>query len=287
MRISLKEEMETLLIPLYSRAEMSRKGIFPDKEAELALEKIDYDFSRLRIQGKTQVMLSLRSALMDAFANDFLHTHPDSTVIHLGCGLDARGRRLRFPAKLWYDLDFPEVIAVKKKLYEETERYRYIPSSVTDWKWLDALRSVEPPVLIIAEGLLMYLDEQEIKNLFLKMRDQFQDAVMIFDVYSNLTAKHAKQHPSLKKTGATIRSGIDSPQEIEAFGDGISHLKTIYLTGDTVTKTLPPKYRLMFQLAGKFKSAQEAHRIFVMKLLSLPTQAIHFGPAPSSPDQRT
>ena len=268
MRISLKEEMETLLIPLYSRAKMSKKGMFKDDDAELAIMQIDYDFSKLRVQEKTQIMLSIRGSLIDDFTKEYLREHPGSTVIYLGCGLDSRARRLGFPAKLWYDLDFPQVINIKQQLYEETKSYKYIPSSVTDWEWMDNVEYNNCPVLIIAEGLLMYLSEQAIKTLCSKMRDKFKDVTLIFDAYSNLTAKHAKHHPSLKKTGATIQWGVDSPKVMEAFGEGIIYLKTIYLTDDSATKRLPKGYRVMFKFAGRFKAVKEAHRIFVMKLVT-------------------
>lgn len=268
MKISLKEEMETLLITLYGRAKMSKKGMFKDVDAELAIAQIDYDFSKLRVQEKTQIMLSIRGALIDDFTKEYLREHPDSTVIYLGCGLDSRARRLGFPAKLWYDLDFPQVINIKQKLYEETRNYKYIPSSVTDWEWMDSVECNNSPVLIIAEGLLMYLSEQSIKTLFLKTRDKFKDVTLIFDAYSNLTAKQAKNHPSLKKTGATIQWGVDSPKALEAFGDGIIHIKTIYLTDDSATERLPKGYRVMFKFMGKFKAAKEAHRIFVIRLVT-------------------
>lgn len=268
MKISLKEEMETLLIPLYGRAQMSRKGIFKDRDAEHAIAQIDYDFSRLHIQEKTQMMLSIRGSQIDEYTIEYLKKYPDSTVVYLGCGLDARARRVNVPSKLWYDLDFPQVIEIKKQLYEETTNYRYIPSSVTDWGWMDKIECGRNPVLVIAEGLLMYLHEQDIKLLFIKMRDKFKDVIFIFDAYSTLTAKHAKNHPSLKRTGATIHWGIDSPATIESFGSGISHIKTIYLTDGKAIQDLPSGYRIMFRLAGSFKAAKEAHRIFVMKLVA-------------------
>jgi O-methyltransferase involved in polyketide biosynthesis len=270
MKISLKEEMQTLLIPLYGRAMMSKKGVFKDYDAELAVTQIDYDFSRLHIQAKTQIMLSIRGALIDDFTKEYLREHSDSTVIYLGCGLDSRARRLGFPAKLWYDLDFPEVIHIKKQLYQETKNYKYISSSVTDWNWLDSVECNNSPVLVIAEGLLMYLCEPDIKRLFLTMRDRFPDTTLIFDAYSCLTAKQAKHHPSLKKTGATLQWGVDSPQALESFGMGITHLKTMYLTDDSATEPLPKGYRIMFRLMGRFKAVQEAHRIFVMKLVRVP-----------------
>jgi O-methyltransferase involved in polyketide biosynthesis len=262
--------METLLIPLYGRAEMSKKGLFKDTDAQEAVAQIDYDFSKLEIKEKTQIMLSIRGKLIDDFTQDYLKEHPDSTVLYLGCGLDFRAKRLGFPAKLWYDVDFPEVINIKQQLYAATKNYLYIASSVTDWAWMDNIQYNNKPVLVIAEGLLMYLNEQDIQTLLQKMRDKFQNVTLIFDAYSTLTAKHAKDHPSLKKTGATIQWGTDSPQTIEAFGEGIKHQKTLYFTDDAATSGLPKKYRSMFWFAGKFKAAKEAHRIFVMRLSSKP-----------------
>ncbi len=179
MKVRLKDEMETLLIPLYGRAQMSKRGLFGDKQAEEAVRQIDYDFSRLRIQEKTQVMLSVRGAMIDAFSADYLAKHPDSTVVYLGCGLDAKFQRMDKPAKLWYDLDFPEVIEIKKQLYPETEQYKTIPSSATNWNWLDRIETNGKPVLVIAEGLLMYLSETDVQTLFCKMRDAFSDATFI------------------------------------------------------------------------------------------------------------
>ena len=266
MQIALKEEMETLLIPLYGRAQMSKKGLFKDPDAEEAISRINYDFSKLKIQEKTQIMLSIRSALIDDFALQFLTSHSDSTVVYLGCGLDSRAKRLGYPAKRWYDVDFPEVIAIKRQLYSETERYRLLASSVTDWDWMDKVEFSSLPVLVIAEGLLMYLSEQNVQTLLLKMRDKFGDATVILDAYSQTTAKHAKNHPSLKKTGATVQWGVDSPNTIENYGEGITHIETLYLTDDAAVSKLPRRYRMMFGLAGKFKAAREAHRIFAVTL---------------------
>jgi O-methyltransferase involved in polyketide biosynthesis len=268
VKISLKEEMQTLLIPLYGRAQMSKKGLFKDEDAENALAQLDYDFSTLHIKEKTQVMLSIRSQLIDNFTKQYLAEHPDCTVIYLGCGLDSRAKRLGFPAKHWYDIDYLQVIEIRRQLYVEKENYTYIPSSVTKWEWMDKIESNTNSTLVIAEGLLMYLNEQDIKTLLLKIRDKFKDTTLIFDAYSEVTAKQAKNHPSLKGTGATVQWGIDSPETLEALGDGISHIKTIYLTDDSAVESLPRGYRMMFRFAGKFKAAKEAHRIFVVKLIS-------------------
>lgn len=264
MKIQLTNEMETLIIPLYGKAKMSEIGVFKDSYAEAAINKIDYDYSKLKIQNKTQVMLTMRAAIIDEFTKDFITENPNCLVLYLGCGLDARFMRLGLHVGMWYDLDFPEVIDIKKQLYGETENYKYIASSVTDLKWIDRIGVVENKVLVIAEGLFMYLSENEIKALFDALKSKFENYTIIFDAYSKLTAKSSKNHPSLKKTGATVKWGVDDPREIECYTKGAKHLKTLYLTDENVIEMLPKNYRIIFMLAGLFKSAREAHRVFVM-----------------------
>lgn len=266
MKIKLKYEMETLIIPLYGKAKMSQLGIFLDPYAEEMVQKIEYDYSKLKIQQKTQVMLAMRAAIIDNLAKDFICKYPGCTVLHLGCGLDARFMRLNPQVGAWYDLDFPEVIAIKKLLLRENERYKFIASSVTDPLWVNNIPAKTDEVLVIAEGLFMYLTENEIKELFISLKSKFKRLMIIFDAYSKLTAKSAKNHPSLKETGAVIKWGVDKPHEIECFADGIKHLETIYLTDPAITYNLPKNYRMIFRLAGLFKSAREAHRVFVMSI---------------------
>jgi len=264
MKIRLKNEMETLLIPLYGKARMSELGIFRDPYAEAAIEKLDYDYSKLKIQSKTQVMLAMRAAIIDDFSRDFIGKNPNCLVLHLGCGLDARFMRLEPHARMWYDLDFPEVIDIKRHLYPETESYRYITSSVTDLGWIDGIEASDTEALVIAEGLFMYLAEAEIKALLDALKLKFGSYTIIFDAYSKLTAKSAKNHPSLKRTGATIQWGVNDPREIEDYVKGAKYVKTLYLTDKNVIERLPQGYRAMFRLAGLFKSAREAHRVFVV-----------------------
>ena len=264
MKIQLKNEMETLLIPLYGKAKMSEMGVFKDLYAEAAINKLDYDYSGLKIQNKTQIMLAMRAAIIDDFAKDFIGNNPNCLVLHLGCGLDARFMRLGLPIEKWYDLDFPEVIDIKKQLYRETDNYKYIPSSVTDHRWMDSIEVIKTKVLVIAEGLLMYLSEREIQVLLEALKSKFGSYTILFDAYSKLAAKSSKSHPSLKKTGATVKWGVDDPREVEAYTETATHLKTLYLTDKNIIERIPKSYRILFRFAGLFKSAREAHRVFVM-----------------------
>ncbi len=258
--------METLLIPLYGKAMMSRAGIFHDPYAEASVKMFEYDFSKLKIQTKTQVMLSLRAAIIDDYTDNFLKTHPDSMVLHIGCGLDARYFRLNPGTAIWYDLDFPEVTDIKKQIFTESETFKYISSSVTDMSWLDSVVSSRDNVLVIAEGLFMYLSEEEIKALFSKLECEYSNCTIIFDAYSTITAERAGKHTSLKKTNAVVKWGVDAPEKIMNYSKTAEFIETLYLTDSRYLHLLPKKHRSLFRFAGLFKIAREAHRIFIFHL---------------------
>ncbi len=267
-KITLTEEQETLLITLYSKVVEARRPnpIFVDEKAQSILERVDYDFARLRVPRKTTIMVCMRAMKLDTYAREFLASHPRSLVIHLGCGLDSRCTRVRHEAAEWYDLDMPDVIDLRRKFYDETDMYHMIPSSVTDWGWIDTISPQGRSVLVIAEGLLMYLQEEQVKTLILKLKMAFPGCELAFDAFSVLTASKAKAHPSLKQTGASTHWGIDDPKAIEKWADGI-RLKEewFFIQSDAIDK-LGAVYSTLFKLAGLFAAANKAHRILYYSL---------------------
>lgn len=267
-RVTLTKEKETLLIPLYGKAQEARKRspILVDEKAMEILAKVDYDFSSLRIPEKTNIMMCLRAKIMDDFVRQFLLTHPRSVALHLGCGLDSRYDRIGPRDADWYDVDYPEVIDIRREFYPETERYHMISSSVTDHGWLDKIQSREAECIVIAEGLFMYLKEADIRALIARLRERVGGFTLLFDAFSELTAKKVGAHPSLKKTGATIGWGIDDPQYLSTWGLGIGQIQEIYLTSSPEIKNLDPGTRAMFRLAGLFPVARRAHRIVVSRV---------------------
>jgi O-methyltransferase involved in polyketide biosynthesis len=132
---------------------------------------------------------------------------------------------------------------------------------VTDLDWTNAVAAVARPVLIVAEGLLMYLDEADVKRLLLRLREVFPGCLLIADVFSRMTARSATKHPSLKQTGASLGWGIDDPHEVEGWAQGIRLLEVWYFTQDPDLNRLNLGYRLAYKLAGAFGTVRRAHRI--------------------------
>jgi O-methyltransferase involved in polyketide biosynthesis len=160
----------------------------------------------------------------------------------------------------------PEVIDLRKNFYEETDKYHMIPSSVTNLRWLETIPSHGRVVMVIAEGLMMYLTEEEVRSLILKLTESYPGCELVFDAYSTLTARSAKGHPSLRKTGAVIRWGIDDAKAIEKWGDGIRLKEEWYFTQSESIKTLALGYQWIFRLTGLFLVARKAHRILYYAL---------------------
>ena len=264
-KITLTPEQETLLIPLYAKGQPGNR-LFFDPNAQNILSQVDYDFDRLRVPYKTVILVCQRAKKLDAVTRDFLAEHRRGIVLHLGCGLDSRFWRVDNGKVEWYDLDMPPVIELRQQFYPSSERYHLIASSVTDLEWMGVVTAASRPVLVIAEGLLMYLAEPDVKRLVLELQEAFPISRLIADVFSRMTARSASQHPSLKQTGATIGWGIDDPHEMEAWAPGIHLLEEWFFSQDADLARLSPGYRLAYRLAGAFMMVNRAHRILYYQL---------------------
>jgi O-methyltransferase involved in polyketide biosynthesis len=211
---------------------------------------------------KTVVLVCQRAKKLDAVTRAFLAEHPGGVVLHLGCGLDNRYWRVDNGQVEWYDLDMPPVVDLRKQFYPEAgDRYHLLASSVTDLAWVDGVKAAGRPVLVVAEGLLMYLNEADIKRLVLRLREAFPGCGLVGDVFSRLTARSAAQHSSLKQTGAKIGWGIDDAHEVEAWAPGIRLLEEWYFTQDPDLSLLNQGYQLAYKLAGAFSATRLAQRI--------------------------
>lgn len=267
-KITLTEEMETLLIPLYSKAVESQQpnAFFVDTKAQEILTQVEYDFGKLKTPRKTTVMMALRAKKLDDDTHAFLDRHPQGVVLHLGCGLDSRCLRVDRGQANWYDLDMPPVIDLRRHFYTEDDHYHMIGSSVTDLAWIDAVDARGRPVLVMAEGLLMYLREEDVKALVLKLKGHFSNCELVADVFSVLTARNVGGHPGIQKTGASVHWGIDDARDIEQWADGI-RLQEEWSFGDAAEIVqLGLGYRLAFKLSSLIPAARSAHRIVHFRL---------------------
>ncbi|MDX2698189.1 class I SAM-dependent methyltransferase [Streptomyces ipomoeae] len=217
LKISLTGAAETLLAPLYARALDARSAhpLLGDRIAAELADRIDYDFDRLGMTEASAVGVALRARYFDRRVRAFLDTHPESTVVHLGCGLDSRYERLApGPGVRWYDLDQPDVIDVRERLYPARPGHETLAASVTDPDW-PARVPTDRPVLVVAEGLTMYLTAEEGPNMLRTLIAHFPHGELLFDTYSRFAVRSTRSLTLFRKTGARLAWGVDDPRELE------------------------------------------------------------------------
>lgn len=266
-KMRLTQEKETLFVPLYSKAVESKRPnpILTDTKAEAILAQVDYDFRQLHVPRKSQIMLAMRAKKLDTLVEGFVASHSHVCVVHLGCGLDSRVERVRQQPAAWYDIDYPDVIALRSRFYLDTDIYHMLGSSVLDFDWMDRI-SRPGPTIIIAEGLMMYLREQDVKALVVQLHEGFPGSELAFDAFSRSTAARIRQHPSIRQTGARGQWGIDSARDIEQWAAGIRLLEEWTFTESADIARLGWGYRIAFRLASMFRAARNAHRILRYQL---------------------
>ncbi len=221
---------ETMLIPLWARAVETQRedSIIKDIRALDILSRIAYDFSRFGKAWMSQVGVCIRTMLLDRAVREYLSNNPNAVVVNLGCGLDTRGERLSTERyALWYDLDLPEAIGLRRVFFRETARNRFIEKSFLDFSWMDEIAHTGTPVLIIAEGLLMYFSEDEVRNLFRGLADRFPGAEILFEMLSPLLVGRSARHDALGRTGgkAEFRWGLGNARKMEDWAPGIVFLE--------------------------------------------------------------
>lgn len=216
-KVRLTKEKETYLTTLYGKAldAAVEHPILGDRFAAGAVARIDYDFATLKLPRGGEITLPMRALHFDQWTRSFLAAHPESTVLHLGCGLDARVFRVDpGPAVRWFDVDRPDVIALREQLYPERAGYQRIGTSVTDLAWLDAVPG-DRPVLVIAEGLTMYLPPRDGIALFRRITEQFPSGQLAFDGASKAMVRLLSRYSIVRGARVKLRWGIDDPRELE------------------------------------------------------------------------
>jgi O-methyltransferase involved in polyketide biosynthesis len=194
--LHLEPVSETLFIPLYALALESRTAhpILVDNKAVELTETLNRLFSgsdkpifnrlaRGQLPSTLVTSMALRMRRYDRYVRSFLQREPGGIVVNLGCGLDGRRRRVDDGQMRWFDLDLPEVIALRRRFLGETDRFHCIAASVLDYEWLDALPS-EPGhrFLFVAEGLFMYLPQDGVRALVLKLMERSPGAELVAEV---------------------------------------------------------------------------------------------------------
>jgi O-methyltransferase involved in polyketide biosynthesis len=220
---------ETLLIPLYLRALESQRpdAMIKDKKAVALVTQMNLDFSgvrQIRMNELLNVMRIMFTREFDRYARDFLSRHPQSVVVHIVCGLDSRFERVDNGLVEWYDLDLPDVIALRRQyLGGGGGRYHLLACSVLDDTWLEVLKvHSQSPFHFLAETVFVYFTKAQVKSLVLTLCNHFPGAELVFDGWKPFEIWLGNRYLSNSPFAGLMQWGFWRGQEIEDWGRQIT-----------------------------------------------------------------
>jgi O-methyltransferase involved in polyketide biosynthesis len=214
--VDLSGAAETMLTTLYLKALDAdfERPVLGDLYAKNAIGRLDYDWQGIGITGRWAPLITVRTAQYDIWARQCMAVHVPLTVVHLGCGMDSRVFRLNpGPNVEWYDVDYPGVIALRKKVYPARSRYHLIATSATDPSWLDGIPT-DRPVLMLAEGISMYLTKAEGISLLRRVVDRFPAGEIQMDFYNWFAIKSQRMQKLVRRSGSTLHWAVNTPDDV-------------------------------------------------------------------------
>lgn len=216
---------KTLLINVCIRALESWRpdALLRDEQAVKIVDRLGLDPNeRIKTKEPDLTFTIMRIKQFDSQARRFLERDPASTVVDIGCGLDSRLQRIDNGQVEWFGLDLPEVIALRRELLPESQRGRLIACSALDFSWMDALAGRPGrSILFLAEGILPYFTESQVRSLVLALEGCFPGAELVFDATSPFLIRLHSLNADLKETGAKLQWGPRLSTELETWGQGI------------------------------------------------------------------
>lgn len=216
--LQLGDVQETALIPLSNRAtETLRKNprVRDPKAAqvisELGIATKKYD------KTITHECVIARTIMFDNGVKSFIKRYPNALCLNIGCGLDDRFNRVDNGHILWYDIDLEDSIAVRSKIFENTDRRKMIVGSVLETEWYKHIFDSEDEarkVLVIAEGLLMYFSKEDNQKILKNIVSLSPHGTFIVEMMLP-SMMDEKKRDTVKETNAKFGWGTTSGHEFE------------------------------------------------------------------------
>jgi len=204
-------------VAYYRAMETERKdAIFRDPYArKLAGARGEEIVNTLRGGKRQSWAMIVRTALLDDMLLRVVASEHVDLVVNLAAGLDTRPYRLALPASLsWIEVDLPEMIAYKTEMLGSENphcRLERVALDLADdaarrelFARLDANAS---RILVITEGLLAYLSEQQVANLAGDLHQCQHFQYWLTDVASPKVKQMMERHwgKELRAAGAPIQ----------------------------------------------------------------------------------
>jgi O-methyltransferase involved in polyketide biosynthesis len=246
--ISLGTAQETLLVPLYGRATMTRQGsdLIDDHKAVEMIEAIDYDFARF--DGSMSLVGSvLRTRIFDRWIARWLEANPTGTVVEIGAGLNTRFERLDNGTARWFELDLAEVISLRRRFFRDTDRRTMLAASVLDDAWHDTVAATGGPWFFAAEAVLIYLEPSEVESVLGAIGRRFPASPFALDTWTTWMRDHQDEHDTISQLDSSFTWFCDDLAQLDIGGVDLTVQESFtFVDAPTeILDLLPPALRDM------------------------------------------
>lgn len=265
--VDLGPVQETLLIPLLGRANETRKarGMLSDPRAVEIVDQLDYDFDKWR-NAPSLLGASVRTLMFDNFVTEFLDANPAGTVVELGCGLNTRFDRVDNGSVRWFDLDLPDVIALRRRFFDDTPRCTMLAASVADSDWMSQVLATGGPWMFVSEAVLPYLDEADVRRTFEQLASTFPEASIATDTTDTAMVAGQASHDAMQHLPreSWFRWECDDPAAIESWVPSLRLDRSLTFADaePDVVQSMPWKYRLLVRFApGLLRRRLKGYRL--------------------------
>ena len=239
---------ETMVQTLYARAKETRRqnAKIKDEIAVELVEKLDYDFSKADKDKAMNCGVIARTIVLDQMVKQYLEKHANTVVINIACGLDTRCYRMKGKYLRWYNVDLPETMKIRSQFLTETGPVYQIAKSAMDDSYIDDIDYHGENVLVIIEGLTMYLCEKDIRKMLFIIEKSFQEVTEMVETLSPFVVKHVKEK-SIEDSNAKYTWGVKNGKELQRIVQEFSVQQEVSLVEGM--KELMPIYHVIGKIS--------------------------------------
>jgi O-methyltransferase involved in polyketide biosynthesis len=250
-KIKLTAEKRTLLITLFAKAAdyQSKNSILKDRKAYEIASRFDVDLAQINESSHNEVTV-VRAKQLDDWLSAFIKKHRNCAVLNLGCGLDSRVMRIHPPSTVrWFDVDYPVVINLRKRFFSNKKNYHMVSSSITESRWLERIPA-EVPAIIVADGVLEYLTEAEVKQLLNRVTQKFPHGQIAFDVMNSFAQNMGREE--LQRTmGAVHKWAVDDLVDVDKLDPDLKRMKAMSVFESKHIKKVTFKDQVIYDRSKK------------------------------------
>ncbi|MBP3884602.1 MAG: methyltransferase domain-containing protein [Olsenella sp.] len=205
---------ETALVTLAIRAsETARPNprIRDEKAAEI-ISSLGVDVSKYDPFLSHEGVVARTIMFADAL-RVLIERYTDALCINLGCGFDDKFSQVDNGQIAWFDVDLPDQIAVRRKVFGDRPRCTMLEGDALDGAWTTQLPKDRSTTIVVMEGVLEYFTKEQVAACLHTLCDSFEHGWLVAEMNSMFMVRHSKRHDAIKNTNATFKWGTDSGEE--------------------------------------------------------------------------